>query len=130
MSDNNITAALIEDDHRNMKRRHLIYNIAVLKVDTGEEIGRVADISTEGLMIASPTKHPLQERSILTFALPENCQEFASNLHGVEFEAQARWHRDDANQKYELTGYKVISPSDNYKLLCQSLIRQIGFKDY
>ena len=119
MSTNNITAALVDDDHRDMKRRHLIYNIAVLKVETGEEIGRLADISTTGLMIASPAKHPLQERSTLTFVLPENCQEFVKNLHGVEFEAEARWHRDDANPTYELTGYKVIAPSANYQSLCQ-----------
>lgn len=125
MPTNNITAALIDDDRRDMKRRHLIYNLAVLKVDTGEEIGRVADISTEGLLIASPAKQPLQERSTFTFALPENCQKFEN----VVFMAEARWHKDDSNPDYELTGYQVVNPSADYKMLCQLLVRQIGFKD-
>lgn len=125
MPKNNITAALIDDDRRDMKRRHLIYNLAVLKVDTGEEIGRVADISTEGLLIASPAKQPLQERSTLTFALPESCQKFEN----VVFMAEARWHKDDDNPDYELTGYQVVNPGADYKMLCQLLVRQIGFKD-
>ncbi len=125
MSTDNITAALIEDDRRDMKRRHLIYNIAVLKVATGEEIGRLADISTEGLMIASPSKLPLHEHNLLTFKLPESCQQYSN----VEFEAEARWHKDDANPSYELTGYHVIEPVDDYKKLCQLLVRQIGFQD-
>ncbi|MBL1432805.1 MAG: PilZ domain-containing protein [Gammaproteobacteria bacterium] len=122
---NNITAALIEDDRRDMKRRHLIYNLAVLKVETDEEIGRLADISTEGLMIASPAKQPLHERMTLTFALPESCQRFEN----VVFEAEARWHKDDANPEYELTGYQIIDPGADYKMLCKLLVRQIGFKE-
>ncbi|NOX28329.1 MAG: hypothetical protein GXP21_09145 [Gammaproteobacteria bacterium] len=125
MPTNTITAALIDDDRRDMKRRHLIYNLAVLNTETGEEIGRLADISTEGLMIASRAKHSLKERSTLTFALPESCQKFEN----VVFEAESRWHKDDANPEYELTGYRVIDPNSDYKMLCQLLVRQIGFRD-
>lgn len=114
-----------EDDQRNDRRRHLIYNIAVLKADTGEEIGRLADISPEGLLIASPAKLPLKERSTLTFKLPENCQRYDN----VVFEAEARWHKDDANPDYELTGYHVLEPTEAFTKLCHLLVREIGFKD-
>jgi len=125
MSHDEITSALTDDDRREMRRRHLIYNIAVLKVETGEEIGRLADISSEGLMIASPTKLPLYERSLLTFKLPQSCKKY----NNVAFEAEACWHKDDANPDYELTGYHVIEPVDDYKTLCHFLVREIGFKD-
>jgi len=125
MSHDMTTSALADDNRRDMTRRHLIYNIAILKVETGEGIGRLADISIEGLMIASPAKLPLYQRSLLTFKLPQSCEKYKN----VEFEAEARWHKDDANPDYELTGYYVIEPVDDYKTLCQLLVREIGFKD-
>ncbi len=125
MSNYGLNVPNIEDDRRDSKRRHLIFNIAVLKAGTEEEIGRIADISTEGLLVASPSKLPLSERNKLTLKLPESCQ----HISNVEFEAEARWHRDDANPDYELTGYEVITPTSEYKKLCQLLVRDIGFKD-
>lgn len=112
-------------DRRDTKRRHLIYNIAVLDVHSGEEVGRLADISVDGLMIASPAQHPLLVRCLLTFKLPQNCQHF----HNVEFEAEARWHASDANPDYELTGYHVLAPSAEYERLAYLLMHEIGFKD-
>lgn len=125
MSSYGLNVPKIEDDRRDDKRRHLIFNIAVIKVDTGEEIGRLADISSEGLLIASPAKLPLSEICKLTFELPQSCQQYDN----VEFEAEARWHKDDANPAYELTGYKVMEPAAEYKKLCQLLVREIGFRD-
>lgn len=125
MSSYGLNVPQIEDERRDSNRRHLIFNIAVINLATGEEIGRLADISTEGLLIASPIKLPLKERLKLTFVLPESC----SHHDNVEFEAESRWHKDDANPDYELTGYEVMQPAEEYKKLCQILVREIGFRD-
>ena len=48
-------------DRRTIKRRHLIYYLRVWDSDSGEMIGHVVDITTEGMMLIGEKKLPLHK---------------------------------------------------------------------
>ena len=45
------------DDQRKLKRRHLIYYLRVFDAESGDVLGHIIDIHTEGFLLIS--EHPI-----------------------------------------------------------------------
>lgn len=122
-------AELIDIDHdshdnlRLRKRHQLIFNIAVIDTASGEELGKLVDISTQGFMLTSIKNLEQETYKQLTFKIPNNLQ----IPHSVIFEAEVRWHKPDVNPEYELTGLQVTNSLQDFKRVSQSLVRKFGY---
>lgn len=120
--------AIDHDSHANRrlrKRHQLIFNVAVIDTVSGEELGKLIDISTQGFMLTSLNKPKQETYQQLTFKIPNNLQV----PHNVVFEAETRWHKPDVNPEYELTGFQVITPLSDFKRVAQSLVRKFGYEN-
>ena len=111
--------------NRRLRKRHqLLFNIAVIDSRTKEELGRVVDISSEGIMLSSPAQDVLQTYSSLTFVIPKAMDGFRN----IVFDAELRWHKKDMNPQYELLGLEVTHPLQEYKSMFQEIVRRYSLE--
>lgn len=84
-------------DKRTIKRRQLLYYLPVLDADTNEMLGRIVDITTEGLMLTN--EEAMNEESVRDIIIvPESEMVDIDKIH---LTAECRWSRK-ANM---LSGY-------------------------
>lgn len=112
-----------QTNRRIRKRHQLFFNLAIVDTVSEEEVGKIVNISSQGLMLTASKNLTQEKYSKLTFKMPEKLQ--VSN--NVVFDAEVRWHKPDANPKYELTGFQVISPLAEFKKMSQDLVRKFSF---
>jgi hypothetical protein len=93
-------SGVVVDDRRKFKRRNLLYHLEVFDAETGEPVGRMVDITPEGLMLIS--HRPVEVNTELHLAL-EMPSEILGNKR-VAFTAQTRWCRHDINPDLFDTG--------------------------
>lgn len=110
---------------RSLKRRHLIYYLEVYDDDTGELLGNLVDITTEGLKLVS--KKPLEARKAFNMRmhLPEGYFE-EKVLH---FQARSLWSSNDVNPDFYDTGFTAPDLDSKVKNMIMSLIDLVGFRD-
>jgi hypothetical protein len=91
-------------DKRKLKRRQLIYYLQVLDRGTGQLVGRLADITTEGLMLISP--EPIEEKKVfeVKMVLPTEIQ----GDKAVTFDAESIWCQQDVNPDLYVTGFRFL----------------------
>ena len=63
--------AVLENDRRGIKRRHLIFHLRVFDRETGEKLGHVVDISAEGMMLVSESAIDVDRDYKLQMRLPD-----------------------------------------------------------
>ena len=110
---------------RSLKRRHLIYYLEVYDDDTGELLGNLVDITTEGLKLVS--KKPLEAKKVFNMRmhLPEGY--FAENV--LLFQGKSLWSSNDVNPDFYDTGFNAPDLDSKVKNMIMSLIDLIGFND-
>jgi c-di-GMP-binding flagellar brake protein YcgR len=91
-------------EKRKLKRRQLIYYLQVLDRRTGLLVGRLADITTEGLMLISPDPIEENKEIELRMVLPAEIQ----GDKAVVFDAQSVWCRKDVNPDLYVTGFRFL----------------------
>lgn len=95
-------------EKRKLKRRQLIYYLKVIDRTSGQPIGRLVDITTEGLMLVSSAKIEVGEQFKLKLCLPK---EMGENRN-VNFEARSVWSKTDVNPDFIDTGFQFVRVSD------------------
>ena len=114
-----------EASNRRLRKRHqLLFNIAVIYSDSKVELGRVVDISSEGIMLSSTTEFVADAYSGLTFVMPQSIE----GIRNVVFDAELRWHKKDVNPQYELLGLEVTNPLHDYKNMFQEIVKQLSIE--
>jgi hypothetical protein len=97
----------IMTEKRRLKRRHLLYNLIVINVDTGETLGRLADINVEGLMIVSESPLPVKADFLLRITLPQKIL----GQEVLQVAARSLWAKKDVNPSLMVTGFQLKKPS-------------------
>ena len=110
---------------RSLKRRHLIYYLEVYDDDTGELLGNLVDITTEGLKLVS--KKPLEAKKVFNMRmhLPEGY--FAETV--LHFQGKSLWSSNDVNPDFYDTGFNAPDLDSKVKNMIMTLIALIGFND-
>lgn len=111
---------------RKTPRRHLIFYLRVFDHDSGELLGYLGDLSTQGLMLVS-------EQAIKTdkvFALelhmrPQN--ETRREQETLIFNARSVWCRNDVNPEFFDTGFVLLDVADDILNKIEDLIEEVGF---
>ena len=103
---------------RLIKRRHLFFHLRVFNRLTGEQLGHVVDISSDGLMLVSETVIPTDVDFQLLMKLPDE----GNHTKCHEFEARSVWSSNDADPHIYDTGFRVIEVSKQYLDMVQYLV--------
>ena len=94
-------------EKRRLKRRHLLYNLIVINAETGETLGRLADINVEGLLIVSQNPVPFPADYDLRITLPQKIL----GQEVLQVAAKSLWAGKDVNPSLILTGFQLKKPS-------------------
>jgi hypothetical protein len=111
------------NEKRKLTRRHLIYYLPVLDCETGSEIGRLVDITPEGIMIDRQTSYPSGQTLTLRMILPEAVQDETE----IEFTAESVWCRKDKNPDLFGVGFKMVKISDQTISIIEDIITRLSF---
>jgi len=113
------------DEHRSLKRRHLVYYLKVSDTQSGQLIGNLVDLTPQGLMLMSES--PI-----------ETGREFALEIHEPKnrignrkllIKAKSLWCNNDVNADFYDTGFAVKHmPGDIFREL-EDLVDERGFRD-
>ena len=108
-------------EKRKLKRRQLIYYLRVVERATGVLVGRLVDITTEGIMLVSGEALPTGREYDLKLEPPGG-----DDLGGaVYFKAKSMWTHPDANPEFFDTGFQFITVSPDDVKQIQQLIREL-----
>ena len=108
---------------RKLHRNNLIYYLKVYDQKTDQPLGRLVDITPEGIMLISETPIP----SDIDFTLR---MEFPKEIFGeerMEFSARSMWCHKDMNPDYYDTGFQLIDVPLEHVLLIKKLVSEFGF---
>lgn len=101
----------MSSDKRKQMRKEVAMPLAVVDVNTGAEIGDLANISSEGCMVLARRALPAHSVFQLALALP-------TLIHGMDtvyFGAESLWCNAAADQEQYWIGFHLIdiSPQDS-----------------
>jgi len=113
------------NDRRKFKRRLLVYNLDVFDAKTNGPIGRMVDITPEGMMLVSA--RPVDINSVLHLSVELPSEIFHTNR--VNFTAIAHWCRHDINPELFDTGLEFTDISDKNIETVVGLIADYAFPD-
>lgn len=112
-------------DKRKLKRRHLIYYLHVLERSSGEHVGYLVDITTNGIMIMS--ENPVAPGTLLELKILVATE--MSARHYLNFDARAVHCEPSINGNTYDIGCELLhlSAADFYEI--EMIIDQLGFRD-
>jgi hypothetical protein len=112
-------------ENRKAKRRHIIYYLPVSDTANGEELGRLVDITTIGMMLIS--EKPLAVGSDYSFkiTLPQEIK----SPRTIEVRGQSKWCHKDVNPDYYAVGIQFDATDPEQARLINGLINILGFED-
>ena len=119
------TLAELTENKRTVARRHLIYYLRVFNQQNGELIGNLVDISTKGIMVVSDKSIPINARYHLRMVLPDTVE----GSKEVDFDAESRWCRNEANPDFYDTGFELLDPSMDFLDAVDRLVEDCLFKE-
>ena len=112
-------------EQRLEKRRHLIYNLRITDSKTKQDLGHLADLSGEGLMLVGPDKFDEGVEFDMLMQGPAGDKP----SEPLAFNARCMWSRQDINPDFFASGFKVLDADGDYIDSINTLIREYGFRD-
>jgi hypothetical protein len=110
-------------ERRTLERRHLTWYCRVEQTGPRRELGRLADIHTEGLMLVTPDALPLGARFEVEVVVPSG----VSGLHQpIPAVIEVRWVRPDVNPGLQAIGCQFVAPLVDAAAV-RALITLLGF---
>lgn len=114
-------------NQRQEDRRHLIYYLKVENRVTSEVIGRVVDITANGLLLISSDKFDTQSKIPVRIELGD---ELFQKMHQhLELDIECRWSKKDINPSYYVNGFSFINNNDESDTIIRKLVEILGFRD-
>jgi len=114
----------VYNDRRRARRRALIYYLKVIDLATGKELGRVADITRDGMMLFG--NKTLNKKNNYRVRIIMEKSVFDMSLGNLDVTAEIRWSKPDANPELTLTGMLFHDLNDNGRKIIGNIIRKIG----
>ncbi len=115
------------ENHRKEDRRHLIYYLRVLDQNTKEEIGRVVDITPNGVLLIS--KEKFENKSEIAIQIELGNELFEKMNGHLDLTVQCRWSKPDINPNYFVNGFVFLGHTKRETKLIDALVDLIGFRD-
>lgn len=109
---------------RKAPRRHLIYYLRVYDRASGQQLGHLVDLTTEGVMLVSERK---LEKGV--HALRMDLPATICGKTVLEFDAECLWSRNDVNPDFYDSGFRLVNPDRETARCIEDLILMYGFRD-
>jgi hypothetical protein len=116
---------MAKHEKRRNLRRHLLYYLIVLDETTGQPLGRLGDLSHEGLLLLTSTSPELDRTYRLRVMPPET---FAAG-EVLAVSAQCVWLTRDVNPDLGLAGFRFVDAGEKAEQVIGVLMREFGFAD-
>ena len=111
---------------RNAERRKVFYYLMVEDVETGRELGRLGDISAEGIMLLCSRALPLETVFRVAVRLPDTSSFSGKKL---ELSLETRWLRPDLNPDILCIGCRLLESEPDKDDILKNLIEYYGFSE-
>jgi len=113
-------------EQRHQKRRHLIYYLEVFDRETKQQVGHLADLTLEGLLLLTQKKLDPGDKLDLDIRLPQ--------VPGLETDtlvvkATVRWSGLDKNPALCCVGCELEPLDAKDEAVIDLLFRLVGFED-
>ena len=115
----------MDDQPRNLQRRHLIFYLEVYDDATNELLGHLVDLTTKGIKLVSKDAIPNGRTYTLRMTLPEDY--FEEKI--LRFQATSRWCTNAVNPDFYDTGFQVEDLDRETIDIIMKLIHALGFSD-
>ena len=112
-------------EKRRTKRWQLFHYLRVFEAESGDLIGHVVDVTTQGMMLSSESAIPKGVVYDLRMELPGE-HEFPTTL---TLRAQSRWSTCDVNKNFFDTGFTLVNPTQETIVSIQAVIDELQFPD-
>jgi len=112
-------------ERRKIKRRHILFYSRVFNRQTGELIGYLGDLTTEGAMVIS--EEPLEIN--VTYRLRLDLPEDLYNKTILGFNAHSVWCKPDVDPNFFNTGFKFIDIATQDQEIIQRIIADYKFRE-
>ena len=111
--------------HRDLKRRHLLFDLKVFDRDSHTLVGHMVDVTTRGMMVVSETALSVDREYRLQLGLPPGLR------GGDRWDMTARsvWTGRDANPALHGAGLKFVGFTRRDEQLLQDLIDTYALND-
>ena len=112
-------------DKRKLKRRHLIYYLHVLERSSGEHVGYLVDITTNGIMIMR--ENPVEPETLLELKILLSSE--MSSKQYLNFDVKAIHCEKSINETTYEIGCQLLhlSAEDFHEI--EMIIDELGFRD-
>ncbi len=110
-------------NQRNVKREQTIFYLEVIDVEIDQPIGRLVDITTEGLMVVHDSPLAVNREYQVRVLIP---RELNGSLQ-IEFTAECRWCRQSVNLDYFDAGLHIVDISPNDRLRIEMIMKYYSF---
>jgi len=92
---------------RRLERAHLIYFLRVFDANSGDLLGQMVDLTTDGIMVIGEGAIPPRQKYTLRMDLPRNV---AVGRH-LTVEARCKWCRKDPSGDFYNVGFRILDMS-------------------
>ncbi|MBU8872038.1 MAG: PilZ domain-containing protein [Gemmatimonadales bacterium] len=108
--------------HRRRPRKNTPHLVKVLDAETGESLGRVVDITADGMMLV--TDHAYDQGHIIKarLILPVMVQARTD----VDLEAEAVWCKQDSNPSYFKVGFHFLNLAGEDGFLLEDVMQKFN----
>lgn len=110
-------------EQRRRKREHSLYYLQVFPAGKDEPLGRLVDITPEGMMLVCEIPVAIGSLYQLNILLP---QELA-DAGVISCRAECRWCRSALNPDFFDAGFHILEASDRDRSLIDLLIAHFSF---
>lgn len=112
-------------ERRDIRRRHLMFHLRVYDADTGRELGALADLSPDGLMITGEQRLTLGR----TFSMYMELPRALSARQRIEFSARVAWSSNDVNPAFYDTGFSDLEVDSEDRAALTQLMEEFDLQD-
>lgn len=115
-------------EKRTQTRRNLIYYLRVVDAISGEELGRVGNLTTKGVLVIGDRE--IEEGEVHTVKIDISDVEIGIEQEYIMMKITACWSRQDVNPDYYVTGYSSeYHDEDEQREVIERLIDAIAFNE-
>ncbi|MDH3392549.1 MAG: PilZ domain-containing protein [Desulfobulbaceae bacterium] len=115
----------MDEQPRNLQRRHLIFYLEVYDDATNELLGHLVDLTTKGLKLVSKEAIATGKTYTMRMTLPEDYFEEKT----LRFKATSRWCTNAVNPDFYDTGFQAEDLDRDTIDVVVKLIQALGFSD-
>jgi len=110
------------EDYRQRPRKNTPHLVKVINQDTGKTVGRVVDITADGMMLVTKDKIQTGKTYNFRIILPV----MIHHRTDVCLEARAVWITPDSNSEFSKCGFKFIKLAGEVGFLLEDVMHKLN----